>query len=100
MTPYRLTERATKDLIEIWNYIADDSPDAADRVEDAIQAACVFLVENPQAGQLREDLTPLAVRFWLLQPFRTYWIVYDPETKPLQILRILHGARDISSTLK
>ena len=46
-----------------------------------------------------EDLTPLPVRFWVVQPYSNYLIVYDPEKKPLQIIRILHGARDLPSLL-
>jgi antitoxin ParD1/3/4/toxin ParE1/3/4 len=47
-------------------------------------------------GHLREDLTDEPVRFWSLF---SYVIVYDPETQPLQILRILHSARDLRRIL-
>jgi antitoxin ParD1/3/4/toxin ParE1/3/4 len=47
-------------------------------------------------GHLREDLTDEPVRFWSVY---SYVIVYDPETQPLQILRILHGARDVRRVL-
>ena len=51
------------------------------------------------AGRSREDLSTLPLRFWLVPPYRSYWIVYDPKTEPLQVIRILHGARNISSIL-
>jgi hypothetical protein len=54
----------------------------------------------PLAGHIREDLTSLPLRFWLVQPFRNYWVVYDPATKPLQVIRILHPARNISLILR
>jgi plasmid stabilization system protein ParE len=45
----------------------------------------------------RRDLLP--VRFWVVQPYSNYLIVYVPEKKPLQIIRILHSARDLPALL-
>jgi plasmid stabilization system protein ParE len=45
-------------------------------------------------------LTELPVRFWVLQPYSNYLIVYRPEKKPLQVVRILHAARDLPKTLR
>ena len=39
------------------------------------------------------------MRFWVVRPYSNYLIVYDPQKKPLQIIRILHGARDLSVRL-
>ncbi len=99
MGGYRFTPQAVDDLFEIWSHIAGESVDAADRVEEAVYSACAFLVNHPNAGRVREDLTALPVRFWIVQPFRNCWVVYDPETMPLQIVRILHPARNIASLL-
>jgi antitoxin ParD1/3/4 len=99
MSRYQLTPQAVTDLFDIWNFIAQDNPSAADRVEEAIFHACAFLVESPHAGRLRKDLTPLPLRFWVANPFSNYLIVYDPETIPLQIIRIIHAARDLPSIL-
>src|ERR1700676_1873391 len=100
MSRYQLTPQAADDLFEIWCYIASDDPDSADRVETAVHLACSFLVDTPLAGHIREDLTSLPLRFWLVQPFRNYLVVYDPATKPLQVIRILHPARNISLILR
>jgi hypothetical protein len=35
MSQYQFTPQATGDLFEIWNFIAHDNPEAADRVEEA-----------------------------------------------------------------
>lgn len=43
MSDYALTPLAKTDIFDIWSYIAGDSPDAADRVEQAIYDACAFL---------------------------------------------------------
>jgi len=73
---------------------------AANRVEDAIHAACVLLAQNPLVGSIRKELTDLPLRFWVVRPYRNYWIVYDPDAKPLQIIRILHAARDVPELLR
>jgi plasmid stabilization system protein ParE len=99
MSEYQFTPQAVDDLFAIWSYIAEENPDAANRVEEAVYAACGFLAESPRAGRTREDLTALPVRFWLVQPFRNCWIVYDPQSKPLQVMRILHPARNIAAVL-
>jgi plasmid stabilization system protein ParE len=100
MSNYQFTPQAVEDLFEIWSYIANDDSEAASRVEDAIYAACAFLADTPLAGRIREDLTALPLRFWLVRPYRNYWIVYHAETKPLQVIRILHAARNIPQILR
>jgi len=100
MSLYRLTPKAKADLREIWSYIATDSVEAADRVEAAIYDACVRLAKAPLQGHTRKDLTQLPVRFWTVVRYRRYVIVYDPLGRPLKIIRILHGARDVARELK
>jgi antitoxin ParD1/3/4 len=100
MSSYQFTPQAVDDLFEIWSYIAGDDLEAANRVEEAIYAACAFLADTPLAGRVRDDLTPLPMRFWLVQPYRNYWIVYNPGTNPLQIIRIIHAARNLSPLLR
>ena len=95
MAGYQFTPQALDDLFEIWSYIARDNTSAADRVEQAIYSACELLANSPLAGTTRKDLTSLPVRFWVIPPFPNYFLVYDPQTEPLQIIRILHGARNI-----
>src|ERR1051326_6370768 len=99
MRGYRFTPQAEADLFEIWSFIAEDSVESANRVESALFDACERITENPLIGVVRGDLTSLPVRFWLLPSFRNYLIVYDPEARPLQVIRILHAARDIRSVL-
>jgi len=100
MTLYRFTPQASDDLLEIWRYIAADNPEAANRVENAIYDACTLIVQSPLAGQIRKDLTALPLRFWTLRRFPNYLIVYDPAATPIQVIRILHGMRDVKRILK
>ena len=99
MSACQFTPQAVSDLFEIWNYIASDNPATADRVEDAVFRACDLLADAPFAGSVRPDLTALPVRFWVVRPYPNYLIVYNPSTKPLQIIRILHAARNLPAIL-
>jgi plasmid stabilization system protein ParE len=99
MSRFQLTPQALDDIFDIWCYVAQDNPEAADRIEEAVFRACGLLAESPLVGQVRNDLTSLPLRFWVVQPYTNYLIVYDPGPKPLQVIRILHGARNLPSAL-
>ncbi len=97
MSRYQILPAAREDLDGIWFHIASDNLDAADRMVNEIEKACRRLADFPSSGHVREDLTPKPYRFW---PVRSYLIVYLPESKPLRIVAILHGARDVSRVLR
>src|ERR1700740_1549977 len=69
MSEYRFTPQAVDDLFEIWSYVAGDSLDGANRVEEAVHSTWAFLADSPHAGRIREDLTALPLRFWRCSPF-------------------------------
>ena len=95
---YVLSRDAVEDLIQIWRYIKRQSTaEMADRVETAIRAKFVILAETPGAGHIRKNLTEEDVRFFTVY---SYLIVYRPQDKPLRIVSILHGSRDVARVLK
>src|SRR5665213_2356449 len=96
---FQLTHFAFDDLEMIVAHIAQDNLDAAIRVESAIIMACRRLSRNPLIGSKHADVTPLPVRFWPVSQFPNYIIVYLPESRPLQVVAILHGMRDIPAIL-
>lgn len=100
MRAYVLTPLAKADISDIWSYIAENSETAADRVEQAIYDACAFLAEGPLRGHTRPDLTARPLRFWTLNRYANYAVVYRPETAPLQIVAVLHGKRNIRRLLQ
>lgn len=55
-----------------------------------------MLAQSPGLGHTRDDLTSLPLRFW---PVFSYLIVYDPARRPIEIVRVLHGARDLRRIL-
>jgi plasmid stabilization system protein ParE len=96
---YELTPSALADLEDIWTFIAADKPSAADRVELSILAACRRLSRVPKLGKVRPELTSLPLRFWTVTRYPNYSIAYVPDTKPLRIIGILHGNRNIGPIL-
>jgi len=97
VTPYRLTPQARSDLLEITDYIVNNSDaDRAKSVIGVIREAIEKVAETPGIGHRREDLTDEDVRFWTV--FK-YYVVYRPETNPLEIVTIISGWRDVRSEL-
>jgi len=96
MKRYILTPSAKRDVNDIWDYIANDSIDAADRVLDALESAMVKLAKTSGVRHWREELADKRHRFFLIY---SYLIVYRHEAKPLQVVRVLHAARDVQSIL-
>jgi antitoxin ParD1/3/4 len=96
MSEFVLTPAAEGDLLKILEYLEGDNPSAILRVVDALDEAMQLLADNPQIGHVRTDLTDADVRFWSV--FK-YLVIYRPDTKPLQIVRVLHGRRDVKRLL-
>lgn len=97
MSGYILTEPAAADIDEIEEYIAADNPDAARRLILKLRSAMQQLAAFPGIGQHRKDVADPRYRFWTVSP---YVIVYDPDTSPLQIIRVIHGHRDMPTVLE
>ncbi len=97
MPAYVLSPDALQDLQDIWDYVALDNINAADRLEDEFFDAFEKLARRPRMGHTRRDLTERDVRFW---PTSSYLIVYREHLKALQILAVLHGARDIPEVMR
>jgi plasmid stabilization system protein ParE len=82
---FRLLRSAVRDITEIWEFIADDSPSAAERVREEILDAIRRRVAFPRQGHLRSDLTTRHLRFRTL---REYLIVYAAEEEPLLVVAV------------
>jgi toxin ParE1/3/4 len=85
------TSQANLDLVEIAFYIAQENPNAADHWLDVIGEKCELLSQMPELGRKRPDLAPE------LRSFRAgnYIIFYRPIPEGIQVIRVLHAARDI-----
>jgi|ERR1700722_12337058 len=97
MSDYVVSEKARIDLQLIWEYIAQNSAEAADKVQNDFQSAMRRLAWMPGMGHTRSDVTSQHYRFWRVY---SYLIIYKPDSKPLQIVRVIHGARDLRNLLR
>ena len=79
------------DVYRIARYIARDNPAAVLRLIDAIDEALMLLASSPEIGKIREDLAP-SVRMF---PVGKYLIFYRPIPEGIEVVRVLHGARDL-----
>jgi len=94
---YVLTPEANADLLGMWFYIAQDSEEIADRVHGEFYDTFEVLARMPGLGHRRSDYTNAKVLFF---PLYSYLITYRPGTDPLQILAVVHGAREVERVLK
>ena len=98
MSDFLLAPVARLDLAEIWEYYAIElrNSDTADRIRDEIFAAFRALAQTPGMGHFRSDLAKEPLRFWHV---RSYLIIYRSEKRPIEIVRVLHGARNVQAVL-
>jgi len=82
---------AESDLDEIWLYIALDNIDIADRFIDELNEQCESLADFPEMGKACDVLAPDLRMF----PVDNYLIFYRPVEEGVEIVRVIHGARDI-----
>ncbi len=87
--------RAKADLIEIWNYIADDSENRADDFINTLDKKLQTLAASPYIGRPRTELIDDLRSF----PIERYIIFYRVIPQGVEIIRVLHSARDIGIDL-
>jgi len=85
--------QAEADLIEIWTYIAQDSPTRADKLLDEIDEKSQTLAQSTFIGKARDELGSKIRSF----PIGNYVLFYQPIEDGIEIIRVLHGARDIEA---
>lgn len=89
--------RARADLIEIWNYIENHSGESrADSLLRLLDQKCAMLARTPQIGRMRHDLLPDLRSF----AAGSYVIFYRPIDDGIEVVRVLHGARNIRALFR
>ncbi len=93
MTRVQFTERARDDVREIGRYVAHQSQslDVALRLLDSLGSRCEFYAENSELGERCPTLGEGVRRFVV----GNYVVFYVPLYKGIQVLRVLHGSRDV-----
>jgi toxin ParE1/3/4 len=85
------TSQADADLTQIALHIAEHNPEAADRWLDLLNEKCQALSRMPEIGRKRFDLAD-GLRSLVVN---NYVIFYRPVSNGIEVIRVLHGARDI-----
>jgi plasmid stabilization system protein ParE len=91
---FLLTPEAKADLQEILLDIAEDKPEAAERLRFQIYQGFQRLGRSPGIGHYHEEFLDKRYRFW---NFYSYVICYAWEPKPIHIVAVVHGARRLAS---
>lgn len=96
MPRLQFAQQAERDLVDIGNFIARDSPINAARFVSRIEEHCAFLAAHPLAGRARDELAPGLRSI----AFGRYVIFYRALDDGAEIVRVLHGARDLKRALR
>jgi toxin ParE1/3/4 len=90
-----------QDLIQISTYISKDNLDAGDRFLYAAEATFQLIAKIPGIGRLSgfTNSTVTQVRQYPVRGFQNYLILYELTEDVIDIIRVLHGARNLEQTL-
>ena len=94
----RVTRRpqAEADILEIWGYIAEDSVVEADRWVDRLDEKFSLWASQPMMGRGRDELAP-GIRSLV---FGRYVVFFEPLPDGIDVVRVLHGSRDIDASFE
>ena len=96
MAIYKIADRAQADLREIWRYIGLNDEDNATRFILELIDKCILLADNRLIGTSRTKFG-FEIRVF---PHKKYLVFYTPIEKGVEIVRILHSARNIKRIFK
>ncbi|MGA9380538.1 MAG: type II toxin-antitoxin system RelE/ParE family toxin [Phormidium sp.] len=101
MGKVRKRPQVIRDLSELATYIAEGNLEAAERFLVAAEETFKLLGEMPQIGKVRECFNSnlMEIRQRAIKGFRNYLIFYRSLDNGVEILRVVHGAREIESIL-
>lgn len=91
MKKFVLSPAATADVERIESFLDQHAPHASEKVLDVLRDAMRRIAATPGIGPLRKDLADEPLRF---HPVWSYLVIYR-LTDPVEVVRVLHGARDV-----
>ncbi len=95
MAKLSVSKDAESGLIEIWQYIAQDSVVSAEHLHSLLYENFKTLAQTPGIGRRRPELGSRIRSF----PAGSYVICYRSIGSRSEILRVIHGARDVADSL-
>ena len=100
--PVIIRDRATQDLRLQANYIlAKGDRKAAENFLECAELTFFQLAKTPKIGKKVSLLAPHQpeIRQWRIKNFKNYLIFYQIREETIEILRILHSARDLTDIM-
>jgi toxin ParE1/3/4 len=91
MNKLEVAPSAYQDLQAIWDFVAARDEVAARRLVQSITDKFNFLLSFPDSGRLRHELLVDMRSF----PVGRYVVFYQASAEGIEILRVLHGSRDV-----
>lgn len=93
------TDQAIADLKQLSEFIARDSQKSAERFLHAVEVALQFLAGMPEFAGRCEFRSPdlQDLRVWPIRKFKNHLIFYRPIENGIEVVRVLHGARDLDA---
>ena len=91
--------RAVEDIqSHVDHYLLEAVPEVAERFVQAVERGLSLLIRHPQAGSPCVCRSPelQGLRWWPVPGFRNHLIFYRPTGTHLELVRVLHGARDLA----
>lgn len=86
------TEKAEKQLDQIFNYIAEDSALYACRTVEKIIERAESIVSHPQKGRIVPEYEREDIREVFHHPYRIIYLIKNQGVM-IEILSVIHGAR-------
>lgn len=96
MARVTLRPAAQADILDIWGHIAEDSPIEADRWIDRLDERLQLWATQPMIGRTRDELAASLRSL----AFGRYVVFFVPLPNGLDVVRVLHGARDVDEAFR
>jgi len=87
---------AEADILDIWEYIAEDNVVEADRWVDRLDQKLSLWATQPLMGRARDELSPNVRSL----TFGRYVVFFEPLPDGIEVVRVLHGSRDIDAAFQ
>ena len=93
--------QARMDVVELATYIGKDNIAAANRFLDACEGTFEFLLQSPQIGTIYHTRNPrlIDLRVFRVKGFPNHLAFYLERPDGIEIVRVVHGARELDSLL-
>lgn len=90
-----------RDIEEAFVFIGEDDFDTGLDFLHAVEQSLEMIGQNPFIGSEREFISPAlqGVRMWRVKTYEKYLIFYRVHSDRVEVLRLIHSARDYTRVL-